>query len=235
VIDTQISIDRATMRRMEQVIADFTMATGKTAEDGVKRMAKSACKRLATTVHPYGLKGGGKMAKFVKNLELQVGTAWVGTNLGAYPQTSSMAEAHRNARNPSTGRVNARKFRKEKGQPWLDLIPRQEMNAHVKKIQGRAFRAKAAWVKCADDLGKPKMAGVSPLVRRHVDSARGAVEITGKGMESKVTISNNVPWIKKIQYTEDINLSIQEGYKNALSSMQTATKKAIEKANKTLS
>lgn len=219
---------------MESVIAGFAAATGKTTEEGVKRMSKAACKRLATTVHPYGLKGGGKMDKFVKNLALQVGTAWFGTNLGAYPATSSMAEAHRNARSPSTGRVHPRRFRKEKGKPWLNLISEQEKNAHVKIIQAKAFRAKAAWVKVADDLGKPAMAGVSALVRRHVSNAKGAVSIVGEGINTRVKFSNDVPYIKKIQYTEDIQKSIQEGMVNGLKYMETTTKKAIEKANRDL-
>lgn len=233
-IDTNIQISPAAIRKMESVILGFAAATGKTTEEGVKRMSKAACKRLATTVHPYGLKGGGKMDKFVKNLVLQVGTAWVGTNLGAYPSTSSMSEAHRNARSPTTGRVHGRKFRKEIGKPWLDLISRQEMNSHVKLVQSKAFRAKAAWVKCADDLGKPAMAGVSALVRRHVDSARGSVSVVGEGINARVKFSNDVPWIKKIQYTEDIQKSIQEGMVNGLKYMETTTKKAIEKANRDL-
>lgn len=222
------------MRKMERIISEFAQATGKTAEDGVKRMAKSSCKRLATTVHPYGLKGGGKMYVFLKNLSLQVGTAWFGVNLGAYPATTSMAEAHRNARNPNTGRVNARKFRKEAGKPWLNLVSKADQKAHTKKIQAKAFRAKAAWVKVADMLGKPKMAGVSALVRRHVDSAMGAVSITGTGMGIHVEISNNVPYIKKIQYTEDIAKAQMDGMKNGLKYMETTTKKAIEKANREL-
>jgi hypothetical protein len=234
VIDTKIEIDRATMRKMEQVINDFAKTTGKNVEDGVKRMAKSSCKRLATTVHPYGLKGGGKMDKFIKNLALQVGTAWVGTNLGAYPATASMAEAHRNARSSSTGRVNGRKFRKEKGKPWLDLISRQDLNSHIKLIQSKAFRAKAAWVRIADELGKPKMAGVSAFVRRHVGTAKGKFSVSGSGIETKVEITNDVPYIKKIQYSEDIAKATAEGMKNGLKYMDIVTNKEIEKANRSL-
>lgn len=231
-IETRIEIDSATRRKIEKVIEDFAKATGKTAEDGVKRMAKSSCKRLASTVHPYGLKGGGKMEKFVKNLALQVGTAWVGTNLGAYPATNSMAEAHRNARSGTTGRVNGRRFRKEKGKPWLDLISRQDLNSHIKTVQGKAFRAKAAWVKVANDLGKPKMSGVSALVNRHLNGARGYVAVSGNGMQAAVTISNDVPYIKKIQYTQDIAKAQTEGMKNGIKYMQTVTRKEIEKANR---
>jgi len=234
VIDTEIKIDPQMRHHMERVLKDFSETTGKTVEDGIKTMSRAACKRLATTVHPYGISGGGKMDKFVKNLALQVGTAWVGTNLGAYPATSSMADAHRNARSPSTGRVNGRKFRKEKGQKWLNLISRQDMNAHVKAIQAKAFRAKAAWVKCADDLGKPKMAGVSALIKRHVANARGEARVTGEGLNIKIKMDNNVPWIKAIQYTEDIEEAIKDGQANGMKYMLTTIKKTIEKANRDL-
>ena len=219
---------------MEKTIADFAKATGKTAEDGVKRMAKSSCKRLATTVHPYGLKGGGKMDAFIKNLALQVGTAWFGTNLGAYPATSSMRDAHRNARSGRTMRVPARKFRKEKGKPWLGLISEPDRDSHIKEIQSRAFRAKAAWVKIANDLGSPKMSGVSALVNRHLSGAMGSVSVAGTGMATKVTISNNAPYVGKIQTSNDVAKAQVDGMKNGLKHMQTVTRKEIEKANRAL-
>jgi hypothetical protein len=234
VIETKIEIDRATRRKMEKTIEDFAKATGKTAEDGIKRMAKSSCKRLATTVHPYGLKGGGKMDKFIKNLAIQVGTAWFGTNVGAFPATSSMREAHRNARSGRTMRVPARKFRKEKGKPWLGLISGTDRDSHVKEIQSRAFRAKAAWVKVANDLGGPKMSGVSALVNRHLNGAMGKVAITGKGMQTKVIISNDAPYVGKIQTSNDVAKAQIDGMKNGLKYMKTVTQKEIEKANRAL-
>ena len=230
--DTNIEIDRATRRKMEKTIADFAEATGKNAEEGIKRMAKSSCRRLATTVHPYGLKGGGKMDAFIKNLVLQVGTAWVGTNLGAFPATNSMRDAHRNARSGRTMRVPARKFRKEKGKPWLGLISESDRDKHVKEIQSRAFRAKAAWVKIANDLGGPKMSGVSALVTRHLGNALGRVTITGKGMKTKVAISNEAPYVGKIQTAQDIAKAQTDGMKNGLKYIQTVTQKEIEKANR---
>lgn len=219
---------------MESVIAGFAAATGKTTEEGVKQMTKSACRRLASTVHPMGLGGGGKMDKFVKSIGGQVNAAWFGTNIGAYPATSSMTEAHRNARSPTSGRVPFRRFRKEKGKPWLDLISQSEKAAYAKKAQAKAFQAKAAWVKCADSLGGEKMSKVSALIWRHVANALGTVNVVGEGINTRVKFSNDVPYIKKIQYTEDIQKSIQEGMVNGLKYMETTTKKAIEKANRDL-
>jgi hypothetical protein len=235
VIETKIEIDRATRRKMEKVIADFAAATGKTVEEGVKQMAKSSCRRLATTVHPYGLEhSGGKMGKFLKSIAGQVGTAWFGTNLGAYPATSSMREAHRNARTGKTMKVPYRQFRKEKGRKWLGLIPEPERDSHIKLIQKRAFRAKAAWVKCANDLPGSKMSKVSHLVSRHLSNALGRVTISGNGMKTKVEISNDVPYVGKIQTSNDVAKAQTDGMKNGLKYMATVTQKEIEKANRAL-
>lgn len=223
------------MDKIQKVLADFEKATGKTAEEGIKRMAKSSCKRLATTVHPYGLKGGGKMDKFVKHLALQVTTAWFGVNVGAYPQTNSISEAHRQARRGRTMRVPARRFRKEQGKPWLNLIPRKELDAHIKIIQEKAFRAKAAWVRIGNDLGKPKMSGVSRLVERHVSSALGTHAVSGHGLSASASIQNRVPYISKIQTEQDVARSQIEGMKNGLKYMQKVTEKEIEKVNRATS
>jgi hypothetical protein len=145
-----------------------------------------------------------------------------------------MQEAHRNARTGRTMRVPARKFRKEKGKPWLGLISEPDRDSHVKKIQGRAFRAKAAWVKVANDLGGPKMSGVSALVNRHLSDAMGSVSITGSGMQTRVTISNNAPYVGKIQTAADVAKAQIDGMKNGLKYMQTVTRKEIEKANRNL-
>ena len=217
---------------MERVISEFAETMGKTAEDGVKRMAKSSCKRLASTVQPYGLKGGGKMDRFIKSIALQVGTAYVGVNIGAYPETRSMKEAHYAAR--KNGVVPARTFRIQKGNRWKFLISETDKDAYTKQAQRKAFRVKAAWVKVANDLGKPKMSGVSPLIKRHQDNAMGSVIVSGKGMGVKVQISNDVPYAKYVQSNDDIKASTMEGMKNGLKYMQTTTAKTIEKANRAL-
>jgi hypothetical protein len=145
-----------------------------------------------------------------------------------------MRDAHRNARSGKTMRVPARKFRKEKGKPWLGLISEPDRDYHVKEIQSRAFRAKAAWVKVANDLGGPKMSGVSTLVNRHLSNALGRVTISGKGMQTKVEISNDAPYVGKIQTSNDVAKAQTDGMKNGLKYMATVTQKEIEKANRAL-
>lgn len=226
-----IKTNKAIIAHFERTIAEFEAATGKTAEQGMKRIAKSSCKRLAITVQPYGLKGG-KLAKFEKSVGTQVERAWLGTNLGAFPATNSMKEAHYRARR--NGVVPHRLFRKEKGKPWLDLISASEKNDYKKIAMAKVGRAKAAWVKIANDLGKPKMSGVDSIIERHLNGAKGSHTVSGKGINTAVNISNETTYIKKIQYTEDVAKAAADGMKNGMKWMTITTAKTIEKANRQL-
>jgi hypothetical protein len=224
-------MDAAAIAKFEKTLADFVEATGKTAEEGMTRIAKSACRRLASTVQPYGLKGG-RLAKFEKSVAAQVDRAWFGTNLGAFPASNNMKDAHYAARR--NGVVPKQLFRKEKGKPWLALIPASERDTYKKIAMEKVGRAKAAWVKIANDLGNPKMSGLDATITRHLNGARGDKTVSGTGLKTAVTISNNVTYIKKIQYTEDVAKAAAEGMKNGLKWMKITTEKSIEKANREL-
>ena len=224
-------MDKATIAKFERTLAEFAEATGKTAEDGMKRIAKASCKRLASTVQPYGLKGG-RLAKFEKSVAAQVDRAWFGTNLGAFPATNNMKDAHYGARR--NGSVPKRLFRKEKGKPWLALIPASERDTYKKIAVKKVGRAKAAWVKIANDLGKPNMSGLDSIITRHLPDARGSHIVSGSGIQTAVTISNDVTYIKKLQYTEDVAKAAADGMKNGLKWMTITTAKTIEKANRQL-
>lgn len=224
-------MDKATIVKFEKTISDFVKATGKTAEEGMARIAKSACRRLASTVQPYGLKGG-RLAKFEKSVAAQVDRAWFGTNLGAFPATNNMRDAHYGARR--NGKVAKQIFRKEKGKPWLDLISGSDRDTYKKIAVEKVGRAKAAWVKIANDLGKPKMSGLDSTINRHLDDARGSKTVSGSGLTTAVTISNRTTYIKKIQFTEDVAKAAAEGMKNGLKWMTITTAKTMEKANREL-
>lgn len=230
-METKIQFDAATIAKFERTLAEFAEATGKTAEEGMKRIAKASCKRLASTVQPFGLKGG-RLAKFKKSVATQVDRAWFGTNLGAFPATNNMRDAHYAARR--NGSVPKRLFRKEKGKPWLDLIPASDRDTYKKIAVEKVGRAKAAWVKIANDLGKPKMSGLDSIVTRHLPDARGSFTISGEGIKTAIKISNETTYIKKIQYTEDVAKAAADGMKNGLKWMTITTAKTIEKANREL-
>ena len=221
--------DPTGIARFNKLLEDFTKATGKTAEEGLQRMAKSAVRRLVTTVQPYGLKGD-KLNKFVKNIGHQIDSVWFGVNMGAYPESRDIKSAHNAAR--VKGVVPYRQFRKQKGKPWLDLIPVGQKNDYKKIQQAKAFRAKAAWVKAYNDLGKPKMSGVDSRINRHAEAAHGFATKTGHDIKAKVEITNATSYIKNIQSQAEVSKSHQQGFKNGLKWMQITTAKSIEKANK---
>jgi len=231
-VDTKIEMDKATVAKFEKTIADFVAATGKTAEEGMRTVARSCLKRLASTVQPMGLKGGSKMGKFVKSIGMQVDRAWLIANLDESAATNNMRDAHYAARRD--GVVPKKDIVRQRGTPWLNRISVSERDAYKKIAQKKAFRAKAAWVKIYNDLGKRKMTGVSPLIYRHIKAARGSKTISGSGIQTAVTISNDVTYIKKIQYTEDVAKAAADGMKNGLKWMTITTAKTIEKANRQL-
>jgi len=224
-----IKTDPTGIARFNKSLEDFTKATGKTAEEGLQRMAKSACRRLALTVQPYGLKGD-KLDKFARSIGHQIDRVWFGVNLGAFPESRDIKSAHNAAR--VKGAVPNRKFRKEKGKPWLDLISAGQKNDYKKIQQAKAFRAKAAWVKVSNDLGKPKMSGIDNRINRHAESARGFVTKTGHDLKAKLEITNATSYIKNIQSETEVVKSHQQGFRNGLKWMQITTAKSIEKANK---
>jgi hypothetical protein len=78
------------------------------------------------------------------------------------------------------------------------------------------------------------MSGLDSIITRHLPDARGNKTVSGSGLTTAVTISNNVPYIKKIQYTEDVAKAAADGMKNGLKWMTITTAKTIEKANRQL-
>jgi len=231
-VDTKIEMDKATIAKFKRTLAEFEAATGKTAEEGMRTIARSCLKRLASTVQPMGLKGGGKMGKFVKSIGMQVDRAWLITNIDGLHPTNNMRDAHYAAR--KNGVVPRKEVVRPKGTRWLNLISVSERDAYKKIAQKKAFRAKAAWVKIYNDLGKQKMTGVSPLIYRHLNGARGSKTISGQGITTAIKISNETTYINNIQYTKDVAAATAQGLKNGLKWMKTKTDKAIEKANRQL-
>lgn len=230
-IETKIEIDRVTQARMEKVLRDFAATTGKTVEESIKRMAKSACKRLAETVQPYGM-GGGKLGsknldKFMGSIAKQVVRAVRNANIEGNAATA--AAAHRSRRDRS-GQVP--RDLKTQGRFNQSPIAFSDVDRQIKKAQSKAFLSKAAWVKAGDELGKPKMAKVDRRIRKNIPNAPGGFTSSGKDIETKITIFNHVPYADRIQSNSDVKASAMEGMKNGLAYMQTTTKKTIEKANR---
>lgn len=228
-MQVKFEIDKASRKKFEDTLKKFADVTGKSVEDGINEIALSSAKRLAFTMQPYGLnKSIGKV--FQANIGRQVDTAWFGTNLGAYPQTSEMRQAHNNAR--VNGRVPPRLFRKEKGKPWLDLISAEERNTYKEKQMAKAGRAKAAWIKCGNELGKTNISGVAVWIGRHVANGYGSVTRSGNGLKYKITMANNTPYLTdRMQSNKSVAEAMVYGMKNGFKRLQTIIDKEIQKLN----
>lgn len=224
-------MDKATLRKVEDTLKKFAEVTGKTIEDGIREISSSTAKSLAISMQPYGMKDNiGK--KFESSIARQVDTAWFGTNLGAYPQTSDMRQAHNNAR--VNGAVPMRFFRKEKGKPWLDLISVNERDSYKQKQMAKAGRAKAAWIRCGNEIyTKRKISKVPQWISRHVNNAYGSTSESGEGLKYKVIMTNYTPYLtNKMQSDRDVAKALADSLKNGLKRIQKIIDKEIEKANK---
>jgi len=228
-VQVNFKIDEASFKDWENTLKKFAEIMDKSIEDGINNIARSAAKRLAHTVQPYGLNAEtGK--KFKKSIGLQVDRAWFGTNIGAYPETTDMRQAHYNSR--VNGVVPKRQFRKEKGKPFLDLIPESERNRYEKVQIKKAGRAKGAWIECGNNLKGPKISGVAKWVNQHNDKGYGVNKFSGEGLNYKVEMTNKTPYMtRKMQSNEDIEAAMQFGRENGFKRLQIIVNKNIEKAN----
>lgn len=229
----KIEIDRASRRKMEETLEEFARVTGKTVEDGIDDIARSVGRKLADRVQPWGLTAA-KGDKFKQSIGHQVDRAWIGTNLGAFPASREMEPAHKRARNGSRrGQVAQQIFRREKGKPWLKLISIEEREAYKKKAEGKAGRAKWAWIEAANDIGGKKLSGIPEWISRHSGSGYGSASKTGKGLNYTVTLHNRTPYMQRILPERTVAVTVVTGMKNGFTRIQKIIEKAIEKANRT--
>jgi len=229
----KLEIDRASRRKMEETLEEFARTTGKTVEDGVNDIARSVGRKLADRVQPWGLTAA-KGQKFEKSIGHQVDRARFGTNLGGYPESRDMKQAHNQARNGSRrGQVTQQVFTKEKGKPWLNLISREYRDSYKLKAQEKAGRAKGAWIEAANDIGSEKLSGIPNWIKRHIGTGYGSASKVGKGMDYTVTLHNRTPYMERILPEKTVAQTVVAGMKNGFTRIQKTIEKAIEKANRT--
>jgi hypothetical protein len=227
-IDIEITAEsRAEFRR---VLNAYSEAAGKGVDEGIREIGLSTARELAEKFQPWGLKSA-KGAKFIKNIGHQVDRAYLGTNLGAFPPTSNMREAHYGARKKGgreAGQVPERLFRKEKGKPWLGLIDQATKEQYKRQAQAKAGRAKAAWISAGNELTKAKISGIPNWISRHIPSSYGYSSVTGSGMKTEVELVNRTPYAKYKQTNAQIKSAIKAGEKKGLKRLQIIIR-AIEK------
>jgi hypothetical protein len=209
-----------------KTLLEFQKRTGKSAEEGMKNIALSSARLLAHRVQPYGTKSNiGK--QFQSSIAAQVSQVWFGVNIGAYPANTDMRNAHYSAR--KNGKVQRRQFRKEKGKPWLDLIPESERDTHIRRQQEKAGRAKAAWIEAGNAIGLIKISGMPKWISRHINSGFGTQRLTGSGMTCEVSLHNRTPYLTTIQKPNDIQEATKEGRQRGIKRMEYLIRQEIKK------
>jgi len=225
-LTTNIEIDPASRRKMEQVLRDFEKTMGQTVEDGINIVAFSAGRRLVKTVQPFGLKKG---AEQINNIGRQIDQTYYFVNAGIIGG-SDLASAHNKERR--NGRV---RLRNQKGTDrYKEKISHGELMAYKTKQQAKAGRAKAAWVSAVESISgkQKKMSGIPAYIRRHVPSRYGYADKSGDGMKYNVELVNATPYMThRLQKPRDLAAAAADGLENGFNRIQRMIDKTIEKAN----
>jgi hypothetical protein len=207
-----------TLRQLEAI-------TGKSVETGIKEMALSTARALATKMQPYGVSGGGKAKKFQENIEKQITQVFIGVNLGEYPETTNLESAHRSARR--RGRVRGEKITKEGGKRWKWLIDDNQKKRVVDDKQAKAGRAKAGWITAGNSLGVGKISRIGRWIDRHVGKGYGESRVTGKRLRAKVELENRTPYLSFLQKERDVRAALKEGREKGLLRLKIILSKDI--------
>ena len=217
---------------MKKTLRKWERLTGKGVEEGIEQMARSTARPLSETVQPWsgrGSKGKSAMAKFIKNIELQVSQVWVGINLGYYELQGSFESTYNNLRR--RGVIRHRKFRSRMGRRWRWIVSEQEKDMLVKKQQDKAGRAKAGWIAAGYSVNRKRLDSGNRYVQRHVRSGYGHAQKTGRGMDAEIELHNRTPYLKAIQKRADLERALKRGRRNGMTSLNRAIRAQIKKAN----
>ncbi len=224
------SLDSKSVREFKKALKDYQKATGLAIEEGVVEMSRSAAKRLASTVPPFGLSSAiGK--KFMESLSNQVDYAWQGSKRDVYP-SSSMEAAHQAARN-SRGTVPMRKFRRKKITNENISVAAKEI--YKRKVLKKAGMAKAAYIAAGEMTivkgGKNgKISGIPKWIREDVKSSLADSKTKRNGMSTEVALTNKVNYISKLHKSSQVDKALKQGRANAVKRMQ----KIIEKTSRAI-
>jgi hypothetical protein len=214
-------------QEVKDLLKKFEKATGKGIETGIKEMALSTARALATKMQPYGVGGGGKAKKFQENIEKQIVQVFIGVNLGQYGETSNLESAHRSVRR--RGRVKGEKMTKEGGRRWKGIIDEDQKKRLIEDKQAKAGRAKAAWITAGNSLGVGKISRIGRWIDRHVGKGYGASYVTGRNLRAKVELENRTPYLSYLQKERDIRAALKEGREKGILRLRIITKKVLGK------
>lgn len=198
--------------------------------EGIKVMGLSSARWLAHRVQPWGV-DAGRGARFMRNLEAQVDQVYFGVNIGAYPATTDIREAHYAQRR--NGKIRARRFTKDKGNPWKGIIKQDQLQAYKREVVAKAGRAKGAWIESGNSLGLTKLSGIAKWIDRHNATGYGGSRVReGSAAKASVELWNHTPYISKLQRPGEIKAALRLGRRNGIKRLEYIIKGALKKQAK---
>lgn len=208
-----ITIDPSSRRIFRRIVKDFEKKTGRKVEDSVVELTRSSAKQLAHRVPPFGLNAQvGK--KFEGSIAKQVDRAIKAGNVGVVSGATA-AQMHASARD-NKGQVP--KGLRTRGKRVKNPISVREKEALIDRKQAAAGSAKGAWIAAGNSLSGKRISGVARWVSRHL--LHGSSKILRRGISTEASITNELPYIQRLQSGPMIKAALQIAYRNTLRQMQ---------------
>lgn len=205
----RISIDPESRRAFRKMLKDYEKKTGTNTEDATIELARACGRQLAQKIPPFGLSASvGK--KFEGSIAKQVDRAVKAGNVSAV-SGSTAEQVHRNARDH---RGQVPKGLRTKGRRKANPIPVGEKERLIKKKKEAAGTAKGAWIAAATALTGKAISGVAKWISRHRKGGRSS--ILRKGLNTEITLTNELPYIERLQTPAMVKAALRDGYRNAL-------------------
>ena len=214
-ITAQVLNDASMKREIER----FEKMVGRGVGDGVKQIAESTGRALASKIRPYGM-SAKKGKEFEENIKEQIRYVRYGVNVGAF-SGSSIEAAHEAQRRK--GRV---RIRKVGGKGWEDKISEGEWQSYARRKASNAGMVKAGWIEATQKATKDVMKRIPLWIKRHVGRGVGSGRMYKVGAKTYLDLQNKVPYASDAQSDWEVESSLENGRKNALKFMMLQINKS---------
>ena len=215
----KISAQMLNEASFKREIAKFEKMTGRGVDAGVKQIAESTGRSLASKIRPYGM-SAKKGKQFEENIHEQIRHVRYGVNVGAYPG-SNISSAHNQQRR--NGRV---RIRKVYGKGWKDTISEGDMQAYARKQAAKAGMVKAGWIDATNKATGSNLKKIPRWISRHLGKGLGAGRMYKRGANTFLDIENKARHASRAQSDREVRSALYQGRRNALKFMMLQIRKS---------
>jgi hypothetical protein len=203
----QVKFTNAVRTHFENEFKRYLKETEKSVEEALTQVAKIAAKNLISKVQPYGV-SNKQGEKLQMNIAKQVHRAIKHGNVAG--QQGGASELHEQNRD-SRGRVP--KNLETQGKYQRAPVSIDDRMQQAKRKMENAGIAKAGWLTAHNQIDGEAAKGIGKWITRHAGK-NGYCRKTGAGLNHKITLVNDVPYIERIQSNKDVAKSISQAYSN---------------------